>query len=339
MHFPIFYRSSRNNSSGKTRIGTTDAFRRNEPLAEPITKAHLAIFPSLFCHYISACLRKPERHEVFFASNGLRLCGELYLPRVRKKPMPALIFSVGIGIKSETYMPVINAFTSKGNIVFVPYTRGVNGSEGKIEITKGEADDIVAAFNFLKSFSFVDKRRIGFIGVCHGATAMIHAISEISKNNENAPAFAIFISPIQDMVAIRELAEKSPIKAHKILLRYMRIYHKEKLTMDELSARSVKNPVLPANFPVLILHGIDDAFIPADQVTATARILEESNASVKTIFAMGRGVHSCRIYDADGDGVLRRRISDIIGLALLVAHAYRFVDENMQASAEQTPIA
>lgn len=98
----------------------------------------------------------------------------LSLPQDKSKKYPAILWitggfpSGGIGESAWKYRAPSNdqsakIYRQRGLIMMYPSFRGASGNPGQQEGFYGEVDDVVAAFKYLKSRSYVDSKRI-FIG-------------------------------------------------------------------------------------------------------------------------------------------------------------------------------
>ena len=127
---------------------------------------------------------KPELVE--FTGGELRLQGFLWKPD-GDGPFPALLWNHGSEKLPGTMASVAPYFVERGYVFFVPHRRGQGRSPGPyimdqlnaagprearnraiVALQEIQLQDQLAALNFLKSNSFVDKNRIAVMGFSFG---------------------------------------------------------------------------------------------------------------------------------------------------------------------------
>ncbi len=129
--------------------------------------------------------------EWTYLSDGLRVHGELYLPAGKSK-LPLVIFNHdGInGISKEhRYSSVRLALA--GFVVFSPSYRGEDGSQGMIEIAKGEVNDVLNVLPLLKAHPRVDENRVSLVGASHGALISILAAARNPEFKSVVAAYGV----------------------------------------------------------------------------------------------------------------------------------------------------
>jgi dienelactone hydrolase len=67
-----------------------------------------------------------------------------------------------------------------GRTAFVPSLRGQDGGEGRLELCKGEADDVAAGVTMLRSLEVTDPARVALVGGSMGACTVLQASSRIA---------------------------------------------------------------------------------------------------------------------------------------------------------------
>jgi len=116
-----------------------------------------------------------ERHEnVRFSSGDIQLAGTLISPITGEKH-PAIILVHGSGPENREYMLPFARFLIRHGMAVLGYDkRGVGGSTGDWNTASFDdlADDVVAAFEYLKTRSDVDSRQIGLLGVSQAGWIM-----------------------------------------------------------------------------------------------------------------------------------------------------------------------
>ena len=126
-----------------------------------------------------------QPQEVTFQSGKLLLHGFLYKPN-GPGPFPAVLWNHG-SEKLPGWQPDLgNFYASHFFVFFIPHRRGQGRSPGEyiqdlvmqtppsqraqkmVEVQQAEVEDVVAAFNYLKSLPFVDPQRIAMSGCSYG---------------------------------------------------------------------------------------------------------------------------------------------------------------------------
>ena len=123
--------------------------------------------------------RIERREEARFASGGGHLTGTLISP-VTSGRHPAIILVHGSGAEDREYVaPLAHFLVERGIALFGYDKRGVGGSSGDWRTARYEdlADDVVAAFTYLKSRDDVDTTQIGLLGWSQAGWVMPLAVA------------------------------------------------------------------------------------------------------------------------------------------------------------------
>ena len=115
--------------------------------------------------------RGVEVRQWTYRSHGMAVKGLLFVPPVAvgsKKPV--VIFSHdGInGISKEHKLSSLR-LANAGFVVFAPSYRGEDGSDGMVEVAKGEVDDVLEAIQLMDQVPQADASRMALAGASHGA--------------------------------------------------------------------------------------------------------------------------------------------------------------------------
>jgi dienelactone hydrolase len=131
---------------------------------------------------------------VFYTSGALRIEAYLYKPP-GEGVFPLIIYnhgnrSGGLERTEQPHVAISALLTDAGFAVFVPERRGFGKSDGATFANDGtqdpdgtirrverEADDVLAALDYLKTQPFIDVRRIGMIGYSLGGQVAVFAAS------------------------------------------------------------------------------------------------------------------------------------------------------------------
>ncbi|MFN3266581.1 MAG: alpha/beta hydrolase family protein [Deinococcales bacterium] len=207
--------------------------------------------------------------DLWYKSGSLRIRGRLFLPSGTGK-LPAVLYNHG-GVSGLSKLAATRCreLAASGFVVFASSYRGEDGSDGKIEVAKGEVDDVLAGFAWLKTHPRVDAARVAQFGTSHGA--LIGLLGSAKMTDFRALVFAYGIADI--------------VAWHKHLVKT------KQLADDQLTRDTYGNgpqdrpqsfavrmgltavPKLPATMPVLIVQGGKDVIVPPEQAKSLQREL------------------------------------------------------------------
>jgi dipeptidyl aminopeptidase/acylaminoacyl peptidase len=213
-------------------------------------------------------------NAVTYRSDGLKINAIIFRLEMNSDSnsrLPALILNHGgtDGISDSTKARARD-FARAGFAVFASAYRGEDGSQGKIEIAKGEVDDVLNGMNWFVKQPYVDSSRVTMLGSSHGALIGLLVAARTSKLR--ALVFAYGIADIYAwyayLVNTHQLGEDALTKA---------TYgkgpsDKPENFLERFGLRVV--PELPVSLPVLILQGAKDTVVPPDQAQRLARALD-----------------------------------------------------------------
>jgi uncharacterized protein len=165
--------------------------------------------------------------KLYFSSGALKLEGALESPK-GKGPFPAGVVAhphpnFGGSMHNNVVFALSNALVESGFVSLCFNFRGVGRSQGQYGEISGEADDILAAFEFLKSRTEVLPGPVVLCGYSFGGLAALHALVRGLE-----PRALILVSPMIPEGGVKQDRELSKI--------------------------------LPLKFPALILSGEQDQF-------------------------------------------------------------------------------
>jgi carboxymethylenebutenolidase len=137
---------------------------------------------------------QPPYTEISYQSGGLRIQGYFYQP-AGSGPFPTLIYNHGSRVSSERqpipWVRLADLYVSAGYAVLVPERRGYGQSDGPawseavgrdlgsamIARLQAEADDVLAAAEYLRNEPSADIGRLGIAGWSLGGIVTLFAIS------------------------------------------------------------------------------------------------------------------------------------------------------------------
>lgn len=132
--------------------------------------------------------------EISYQSGGLRIRGYFYQP-TGSGPFPTLIYNHGSRVQAERqpipWVRLAGLYVAAGYAVLVPERRGYGRSEGQtwseavggdvgsvlISRLQAEADDVLAAAEYLRTLPSADISRLGITGWSLGGIITLFAIS------------------------------------------------------------------------------------------------------------------------------------------------------------------
>lgn len=238
-----------------------------------------------------------EIRQWTYLSDGLRVRGELYLPPdAGKRPLVVFCHDGISGISKEHRLSSIR-LARAGYVVFSPSYRGEDGSEGMIEIAKGEVNDVLAVLPLLTALEQVDDQRVALVGTSHGA--LICTLAAARTDQVKALVLAYGVMDIYRWwYYLRDAGRlgSDPITD--------RTYGRGPDARPESFA--IRNGLSVADrisCPVLILQGRKDEIVPAEQAYLMSRKLTELGKPVQVEVypdcLHGFLVYAPYIHDAD----------------------------------------
>lgn len=210
-----------------------------------------------------------------YSSDGLLVNGELYLPEGNQK-LPLILFNHdGIsGISKEHRLSSLR-LAKAGFVVFSPSYRGEDGSQGVVEIAKGEVNDVLNAMKLLKTHPRVDPQRIGLVGASHGALISMLAASRSKDIKAVVSAYGVM-----DIYRWYDYLKNSGKLGKDVITR--RTYGPGPHARPQSFA--IRNAVSVApliDCPVLLLQGTLDDIVPEEQAHLMEKALKKAGKSVQ----------------------------------------------------------
>ncbi len=201
-----------------------------------------------------------------YLSDGLKVKGELYLPPGQER-LPLIVFNHDgtSGISREHRRSSIR-LAKAGYVVFSPSYRGEDGSEGMIEIAKGEVRDVLNALPLLKSHPRVQKDKIGMVGASHGALISVLAASRNKEIKAVVSAYGVM-----DIYRWYSYLKDNGKLGNDPITRRTYGQGPEKRP-ESFAVRNAVSVIPQIDCPVLLLQGALDDIVPPEQ----ARLMEKA---------------------------------------------------------------
>ncbi|MDO5377995.1 MAG: alpha/beta fold hydrolase [Clostridia bacterium] len=227
-----------------------------------------------------------EEHTVLL--DGQRIYGLLYLPRERREPLPAVIFSHGFGGSHDVGDPYARALAGMGYAVYCFDFRG--GSPGSMSdgsvldmSIMTEADDLTAVLDEIRSLPEVDEDKVFLMGTSQGgvvsAIVAAHRRQEVRGLILLYPAFVLVDTAQQ----FYKSADDIPETSFHLWMTVGRAYFEPLLHYD------VYADVAAYTEDVLILHGDADGIVPLAYSEKAVSVYP--SAQLKVIEGAGHGFY------------------------------------------------
>jgi dipeptidyl aminopeptidase/acylaminoacyl peptidase len=208
-----------------------------------------------------------------YLSDGLRVKGRLYLPN-RDGRRPVVVFNHdGIsGISREHHLSSLR-LARRGYVVFSPSYRGEDGSEGMVEIAKGEVRDVLNALPLLRGLPEADPDRIAMVGASHGAL-----ISLLAASREPQIAGVVFAYGVADLPRWwHHLKARGKLGRDPITRRTYGDGPQDR--PESFRIRNAVDQLAGLQAPVLILQGLLDEITPPEQAHLLKKALDRQGVS------------------------------------------------------------
>lgn len=228
--------------------------------------------------------------QLVYPSGKLRVKGRLYLPKKGHRPLPAVIFSHdgNDGISQSHHRSCLR-LAAKGYAVIAPSYRGEDGSDGAVEVAKGEVEDVLSLWPCFNALPEIDRQRIVLMGASHGAL-----ISLLAAGRQPQIKGLIFAYGVADIYSWWEY-----LKAHNMI-------GKDALTKrtygngpqdrpQSFAIRCGLNAVPKINVPTLILQGDLDKITPPQQAEKLHAALQK-NGKPSKLCRYPNALHGFLVY-------------------------------------------
>lgn len=145
------------------------------------------------------------RKEVVFYSRGQKVDGILDLPSKRTNKIIIMCHGLASNKNNKFFVKASKEFCRHNLATFRFDFRGSGKSEGEFCGIGGEADDLIAAIDFIKGYQDGKFKKMGLLGISLGAAVIIHA------GNSDKEIPCVLINPALSAVEIFKHMISSPI--------------------------------------------------------------------------------------------------------------------------------
>ena len=242
----------------------------------------------------SAAPASPEELWISYQSDGLRVRARVFWP-AGPGPFPGVVYNHdGVSGLSDSTLERCRELALAGYAVVAPSYRGEDGSEGQIEVAKGEVNDALNALAWLRAHPRADPARIAMVGTSHGALVSLLAASRTSQLR--ALVFAYGVADIERwygyLVATGQLGRDALTR---------QVYGDGPTARPEsFRIRNGRLVVDRVKVPTLILQGGRDTIVPPDQASLLHGLLSAAGLPSEL-----------RVYPASGHGFLIYRAREL----------------------------
>jgi len=205
--------------------------------------------------------------RVVYESDGLRIVGFLAYPKNAPSlgaRLPCVLFNRGGNrdfgaLTDESFVVRARRITEWGYVLFASNYRGAPGSEGDDEFGGRDVDDVVNALAVFDRLPFADRERIGMWG--HSRGGMMTYLALTKTDRVKAAVIGAGVADLARMIVLRPEMDKD-VAAQLV----------PNWATERAKAIDVRSAVrfvdrLPANVPILLVHGTGDARVdPRDSL-------------------------------------------------------------------------
>ena len=196
--------------------------------------------------------------RVVYESDGLRIVGFLAYPKGVAEGaarLPCVLFNRGgnrdFGAHTpENFLNRARRITEWGYVLFASNYRGSPGSEGQDEFGGSDVHDVHNAIRVFDHLAFADRDRIGMWG--HSRGGMMTYIALTKTDRIRAAVIGAGVTDLERMIALR------PEMDTEVAAQIVPNWKTERAQSIEARSAVRFADRLPANVPILLVHGTAD---------------------------------------------------------------------------------
>jgi dipeptidyl aminopeptidase/acylaminoacyl peptidase len=243
-------------------------------------------------------LKRVHMEAITYMSDGLRIQGYLAVPD-GPGPFPCVIVNRGgnpnLGVwTDESAWKSLSRFAAWGYVAVASQYRGAGGSEGKDEYGAGDVDDVLNLLPVLHKVSGADMSRIGMFGASRGGMMTYLALTRTDKIRA-----AVVLSGMSDLKESMNARPEMERVFHNLIPDFER---NKDAAIKQRSAIAWPDK-LPANVPLMLIHGTADWRVSPVQAFDMARALMDAKHPVRFVMFEG-GSHGVPEFAAERDELM-----------------------------------
>lgn len=251
-------------------------------------------------------LKHVHVEAITYMSDGLRIKGYLAVPE-GAGPFPCVILNRGgnqvLGVFDDEHaLHSLGKIASWGYVVVASQYRGAAGSEGRDEYGGADVDDVLNLIPLLESVPTCDRARIGMYGASRGGMMTYLALARTDRVKA-----AIVLSGMSDLTE----SVRSRPQMGSVFQTYIPGFDANPGGLLKQRSAIYWVNKLPANVPILILHGSADWRVAPSQALDMARGLLEARHPVRLVMFEG-GAHGVPEFGQDRDALMRQWLDNYL---------------------------
>ena len=225
--------------------------------------------------------------RVVYESDGLRIVGFLAYPKGVAEGaarLPCVLFNRGgnrdFGAHTpENFLNRARRITEWGYVLFASNYRGSPGSEGQDEFGGNDVHDVHNAIRVFDHLAFADRDRIGMWG--HSRGGMMTYIALTKTDRIRAAVIGAGVTDLERMIALR------PEMDTEVAAQIVPNWKIERAQSIEARSAVRFADRLPANVPILLVHGTADMRVDPRDSMDMARALFATRKPVSLLLIEG----------------------------------------------------
>ena len=205
-----------------------------------------------------------ECFRISYSSDGLRVVGYLVRPRDgSRRRYPVIIYNRGGFLnrgKIDSWNIVdFEHLSAEGFVVLASQYRGNDGGEGHEELGGADLHDVTNLFTVASALEYADMKNVFMYGLSRGGMMTFLEMKRGASINA-----AVVVGAVYDLEAFGQRAPAILNEATQLIPDYA------SKGSSALRERSVMDWPEKVNVPLMMLHGGDDAEVPATEALAFA---------------------------------------------------------------------